>query len=407
MIKKFKVKSKKFESQRGMTLFIAVTIMAILLLISYAVANIAVKGTQFATSGRDSQIAFYAADAGLECALYWDSKHDSFATSTSGSPIDCGDSSISTDMAILGTTTLALVGGGGDDGGGGGGGANQNISSVNTATGSNNASGASISSNSFTANSGNLIVVAIRFYKTSSSAAVSSVTDTAGNSYAFATGLTSGYGDRLELWYAKNISANSSNVVTVAFNSSVTYRVVNVAQYSGIDQVFPLDATAISTTQTGSTITSNSFSTTFPDEVIVSASQVATLTGNWSAGSGYQSRVQDSPSKIVMIQDRIVSSNQSNITASATNSSGPSKTMIVATFKAAPGSPSPSGGSTSVFGFTMNTGTNPIPSCAIVTVRKYYEGSPLVLKTYIKSRGYNTCDTSNSRRVERGIEVTY
>lgn len=114
MMINLKLKNKNFKINKGMTLFIAVTIMAILLIISYAVVNIAIKGSQFATSGRDSQFAFYGAEAGLECALYWDSKFNSFATSTSGSPISCAGSSLVTDAAIAGTTTLTRIGGGGD-----------------------------------------------------------------------------------------------------------------------------------------------------------------------------------------------------------------------------------------------------------------------------------------------------
>src|SRR3990167_1894958 len=121
MIKKLQVKSKKFERNKGMTLFIAVTVMAILLIISYAVINIAIKGSQFATSGRDSQFAFYAADAGLECALYWDSKTDAFATTTGNATvaITCGGiaNAISTGSQnpVSGSTTaISLIGGGGD-----------------------------------------------------------------------------------------------------------------------------------------------------------------------------------------------------------------------------------------------------------------------------------------------------
>jgi len=158
-----------------MSLFIAVVIMSILLFISFVVINISAKSNIFATSGRDSQYAFYAADAGLECAIYWDSKYNSFSTSTASS-IVCANQSISTNTVIAGTSTLALVGGGGN-----------------------------------------------------------------------------------------------------------------------------------------------------------------------------------------------------------TNPS--------------------------VFGFVLNTGSNPVSHCAIVTVRKYYSGSNLM--TYIKSRGYNTCDTNNPRRLERGVEVTY
>ena len=179
-MKKLKIENLKLKilaKQRGMTLFIAISIMSILLFISFAIINITIKGTIFASSGRDSQFAFYAADTGMECAIYWDSKSDSFATSTSGSPISCGGSSLVFNSAITGTSTLTRIGGGGD--------ANQ----------------------------------------------------------------------------------------------------------------------------------------------------------------------------------------------------------------------------TSTFGFVMNQGLNQVNHCAIVTVRKYYSGTTLL--TYVKSRGYNTCDTSNSRRIERGIEVTY
>ena len=101
---------------RGMTIFIAVVVMGILLFISFAIVNIAMKSTLFASSGRDSQFAFYAGDAGLECALYWDAKFDpsKFATSTGGSPINCGGAGISTGAAISGTSTPARIGGGGD-----------------------------------------------------------------------------------------------------------------------------------------------------------------------------------------------------------------------------------------------------------------------------------------------------
>jgi len=104
---------------RGMTLFIAVTIMGILLFISFAVVNITIKANLFATSGRDSQYAFYAADAGLECALYWDSKYDAFSTSSHpllpDNTVYCAGSGVAgTGQALYGTTTLGRIGLGGD-----------------------------------------------------------------------------------------------------------------------------------------------------------------------------------------------------------------------------------------------------------------------------------------------------
>jgi Tfp pilus assembly protein PilX len=120
-----------YKKQKGMTLFISIVIMAILLFISFAVMSIALKATLFASSGRDSEFAFYAADSGLECAIYWDlryqtdsgnpNKRDSaFATSsypTEALPrtIYCAGKGIAgTGQTLYGTTTLSRIGLGGN-----------------------------------------------------------------------------------------------------------------------------------------------------------------------------------------------------------------------------------------------------------------------------------------------------
>ncbi len=54
------------------------------------------------------------------------------------------------------------------------------------------------------------------------------------------------------------------------------------------------------------------------------------------------------------------------------------------------------GNPTSTFSINFATG------CAIVTVTKSSNGA-----TTISSRGYNTCDTSASRRFERGVTLSY
>ncbi|MDO8471015.1 MAG: hypothetical protein Q7S49_00165 [bacterium] len=56
---------------------------------------------------------------------------------------------------------------------------------------------------------------------------------------------------------------------------------------------------------------------------------------------------------------------------------------------------------TSIFSFTLTPDTY----CAIVTVNKAYVSS--VLRTTIEAKGYNTCDLSNPRRVERAVRATY
>lgn len=75
------------KTNKGFTLFIAVVISGTLLLISVAIVNLSVKEAFLTTSARESQYAFYAADTGAECAIYWDIKNpagnSAFSTTTS------------------------------------------------------------------------------------------------------------------------------------------------------------------------------------------------------------------------------------------------------------------------------------------------------------------------------------
>lgn len=80
------------HSSRGFTLFIAIIVMATLLLVSVGISAIVTRQAFITESNRESQYAFYAADTGVECALYWDVKngtgYSAFSTST-GTSINC------------------------------------------------------------------------------------------------------------------------------------------------------------------------------------------------------------------------------------------------------------------------------------------------------------------------------
>lgn len=86
------------KNNRGFTLFIALIVSSLLLAIGFSLSTIILKQLVFANSGKESQLAFYAADSGSECALFWDRKDingttvfdGSFATSTTDSNIFCG-----------------------------------------------------------------------------------------------------------------------------------------------------------------------------------------------------------------------------------------------------------------------------------------------------------------------------
>jgi hypothetical protein len=86
------------------------------------------------------------------------------------------------------------------------------------------------------------------------------------------------------MFYAKSIVGNAANVVTVAFAPAVTARSVIVLQYSGADLTAPLDVSPVSTTGNGSTMTSNTVTTTVANGLLVAMAQNS-MGGNFSAGT--------------------------------------------------------------------------------------------------------------------------
>lgn len=70
------------HAQRGFTLLLAALVASVVLALGSSVFTIAKKQITLSSIGRDSQFAFYAADTGAECALYWDIRHDAFGTSS-------------------------------------------------------------------------------------------------------------------------------------------------------------------------------------------------------------------------------------------------------------------------------------------------------------------------------------
>jgi len=92
---KLKQKNNNIKAKRGFTLLIAVLATSIILSISLGIFDVITKEIKLASLGRESQIAFYAADAGLECAFYWEIRHpnsteSAFKKTTDGQNITCG-----------------------------------------------------------------------------------------------------------------------------------------------------------------------------------------------------------------------------------------------------------------------------------------------------------------------------
>ncbi len=64
--------NKKISDKKGFTLLFAILVSIMILAVGASIINIALKQVVLSGAGRESQFAFYAANTGLECALYWD-----------------------------------------------------------------------------------------------------------------------------------------------------------------------------------------------------------------------------------------------------------------------------------------------------------------------------------------------
>ena len=162
-------------------------------------------------------------------------------------------------------------------------------------------------------NASDLNVVEVMWGDTT--ATVSSVTDSKGNTYALAAGPTKATGLTSALYYAKNIAAGT-NTVTVKFSATAHSPNVNVLEYSGLDTTNPLDVMA-SATGSGTTANSGSATTTSANDLIVGAGNPSTVFS--AAGAGFSSRMINAFGGIS--EDKIVSSTGS-YNATATMSSG-------------------------------------------------------------------------------------
>lgn len=97
---------------KGFTLLFSVLIIAIVLAVSAGISRVVSSEIFLSNVGRQSQMAFYAANAGVECAIYWDTVHDEngydeddpspFATSTGSGDNDVDDACNSRDIDIGG-----------------------------------------------------------------------------------------------------------------------------------------------------------------------------------------------------------------------------------------------------------------------------------------------------------------
>ena len=111
---------KTIRENNGMTLLISIVTTSLLLLVSFVVVNIALKQLVISFSNVESQYAFYNADSGIECAVYWDLKNPTNPGTSAFDPatastINCNGQVITSGQVVPTSPvpTASIVGGGG------------------------------------------------------------------------------------------------------------------------------------------------------------------------------------------------------------------------------------------------------------------------------------------------------
>ena len=198
---------------------------------------------------------------------------------------------------------------------------------VNAATPQTNQSTVTVTYTSAQA-AGNTNILAIGWNNATSN--ITSVTDSAGNTYQLAVPTARGTGVSQAIYYATNIKAAAAgtNTVTVTFNTATPFVDIRALEYSGLDPVNPFDV-GTSASGTGTSANSGTVTTTAANALIFGA---GITTGGFSAaGTNFTTRIITTPDADIA-QDRIVTAAGPY---SATAPVSGAWVMQVATFKAA------------------------------------------------------------------------
>jgi hypothetical protein len=341
---------------RGFTLLIAIVVTGMLLLVSFVVANLALKQIIITYSGQESQYAFYNADSAVECAMYWDFKENMFAAGSG--PIYCNNQTISEGNPILGSTLGQTVTFGSGSGSG------------NTAT--------------FTGTD----VVTQGNWK--------GVYGSSETAYR----LANVYQDFTNLPSYANVNVNGNNTWDWDLNSSESRTLQVPTGWTVHDN--PTATRFLSTWYTPGGVSQFTMDVNITDNKL---HKVTLYMVDWeNAGRNQTIQIVDSSSRAILDSQTV--SNFSNGIYLSWNVSGHVEFKII---NNNPGTNAVISGiffdntvganSTSLFGvdYSQNNGHG----CAIVVVTK--SGG----NTIIESRGYNTCDTTADRRFERAVRITY
>jgi hypothetical protein len=100
---KFQTRYQKKITSTGFVLLFSLLISSILLATGLGISRLMIRQIAFAGLSRESQVAFFAADSGLECALHWDifGRFDKSENPEPGRKIYCNGGVIEDDKATI------------------------------------------------------------------------------------------------------------------------------------------------------------------------------------------------------------------------------------------------------------------------------------------------------------------
>lgn len=168
-----------------------------------------------------------------------------------------------------------------------------------------------------------------------STATISSVTDSLGNSYSLAVGPTVQSGTATQsIYYAPNIRAGSNSVV-VQFSTAAVYPDIRILEYAGANTTTPVDVVTANSGN-GATSSTNPVTTNYPD-LLIAANLVQTTTSG--PGAGFTQRLMTLPDGDIA-QDEMTTQLGSYSASAPLSSAGPWIMQMVAV-RSASGSTQP------------------------------------------------------------------
>ena len=373
----------RLQKNTGYALYTAIILTAVLILVAYATADLAIKESQLSSAASDSHVAFYNADSGLECALYADLKNGAVSNFDMNTPgtVSCNGQTITTNSQTVQTnpTQLSVVG---DTGGG----SLLNIGFDAASSGNYAASGTDTWAHT-TSGIDRILFVGMQG---------DVADDMSGCTYAgqAMTLLTKtdpasgGTHDWLYMYYLLAPASGTNNVVCTSSGQMVGIS----ASYNGVSQIGAPSPMVTNTKlpDSGYQHWYTTLTTTSNNAWALEFAGGDDVYGNGSLPS--IERTKDVFAENALLDTGGPVTVPSAVSIDAMGESGSAMTSIMVSFVPASSSGSGTSGS-SIFQLNFPVG------CAIVTVSK---SGP---STLIQSHGYNSCTGSN--RLERGIEEQY